>query len=301
MISGVPQGTVLGPLLFLIFINDLPECVSSNTRLFADDAVVYRKIHSNNDCEKLQEDLIELAAWELKWGMSFHPDKCNVLRVVKSRTPICYQYNLKGHQLEAAESTKYLGVDLCYNLSWNNHIDRVTKKADSMLGFLKRNLRICNSDTKTAAYFALVRPSLEYCSAVWNPHTKLAVHKLEMVQRRAARYVMSNYTKTSSVTEMINQLNWESLESRRTKIQLTMFYKIMNDLVDIPSSEFITPASTKTRSHHSRKVLQYHTRSDALKYSFFPRTICNWNLLPATVAETPDLVRFKRGLSKLSF
>ncbi len=170
-----------------------------------------------------------------------------------------------------------------------------------MLGILKRNLRTSNRDTKAAAYFSLVRSNLEYCASVWNPHNKQAIHKLEMVQRRAARYASNNYDNTSSVTNMLKDLQWETLESRRTKIQLTMFYKIMNDLVDIPSADYITPASTRTRSNHSKKVLQYHTGTDTSKYSFFPRTILNWNLLPATVAETPDLVSFKRGLSTLSF
>ena len=100
MISGVPQGTVLGPLLFLIFINDLPECVISKTRLFADDAVVYREIRSEKDCLELQKDLYELEKWENTWGMSFHPDKCNILRVSRAKKTIKYNYTLKGHQLE---------------------------------------------------------------------------------------------------------------------------------------------------------------------------------------------------------
>ena len=187
------------------------------------------------------------------------------------------------------------------NLSWNQHIDRTIKKANSMLGFLKRNLRISSKDTKSAAYFSLVKPNLEYCASVWNPHTKQAINKLEMVQRRAARYAFNDYRNTSSVTDMLSQLQWDTLESRRTKIQLVMFFKIMNNLVDIPSVDYITPASTRTRSNNSKKILQYHTRTDVLKYSFFPRTILNWNLLPAAVADTPDLVSFKRGLSTLSF
>ena len=96
VISGVPQGTVLGPLLFLLFINDLPDCVTSRTRLFADDCIVYRNQQTPEDCGKLQRDLVSLAQWESKWGMSFHPDKCNVLRVTKKRTPFSSTYKLKG-------------------------------------------------------------------------------------------------------------------------------------------------------------------------------------------------------------
>ena len=88
VISGVPQGTVLGPLLFLLFINDLPDCVQSSTRLFADDRILYRQIKSQQDCDILQDDLNRLAAWEKKWGMAFHPDKCSAIRISRSRNPI---------------------------------------------------------------------------------------------------------------------------------------------------------------------------------------------------------------------
>jgi hypothetical protein len=131
----------------------------------------------------------------------------------------------------------------------------------------KRNLRITNQETKSAAYFSLVRPNLEYCASIWNPHHKQSIQKLEMTQRRAARYTTNIYTTTSSVNEMLQQLKWETLESRRTKIQLTMFYKIVNNLMDIPADHYLTPSKTRTRTTHSKKMLQYHT----LKFSFFPQ------------------------------
>ena len=170
VISGVPQGTVLGPLLFLLFINDLPAGISSHTRLFADDCIIYRQIHNEADQNILQDDLDKLAHWEKRWGMDFHPNKCSILRVTRSKSPRQRDYILKGTTLALDKTTKYLGVDLQANLSWNTHIDRVTKKANSMLGFLRRNLRTTNEDTKTNGYIAMVRFNLEYCSTIWNPH-----------------------------------------------------------------------------------------------------------------------------------
>jgi hypothetical protein len=170
-----------------------------------------------------------------------------------------------------------------------------------MLGFLKRNLRIINQETKSAAYFSLVRLNLEYCASIWNLHHKQSIQKLEMTQRKAARYTTNNYTTTSSVNEMLQQLKWETLESRRTQIQLTMFYKIVNNLMDIPADPYLTPSKTGPRTTHLKKMLQYHTRTDTLKFSFFSRTIPTWNILPATVAEAPDLVSFKRVLASLQF
>ena len=301
VVSGVPQGTVLGPLLFLLFINDLPDCVTSKTRLFADDCVIYRPIKNIQDCIQLQDDLYRLAEWEDKWGMCFHPDKCSILRVTTAKSPVLHNYSLKGQFLHVDGQSKYLGVDITSKLSWNPHINRIVKKGNSMLGFLQRNLRVKSRETKASAYFTMVRPNLEYCSNVWSPHTDKAREKIEMVQRRAARYVTSRYRNMSSVTDMLEDLGWDTLETRRAKSQVTMMYKIMNGLVDIPAADYVTPASTRTRSNHSKKQRQISTSTETYKYSFFPRTIPLWNSLPAVLAEAPDLVSFKQELSTFSF
>ena len=301
VVSGVPQGSVLGPILFLAFINDLPLQVSSNTRLFADDCVIYREINSEQDCRALQDDLHKLAEWEKRWGMSFHPEKCSIMRVHRKRQPIEYAYSLKGIKLTEEESTKYLGVHITQTLSWNHHIDKTTKKGNSTIGFLRRNLKVRNEEVKAMAYKTLVRPTLEYCASVWSPYTKTQIKKLEMVQRRAARYVTNRYHNTSSVTSMLDHLEWDTLETRRTRNQLTMLYKISNDLVDIPADMFLTLAPSVTRSTHPRNYLMPSTTTSYHRNSFFPKTIAVWNRLPAETAMSPDLVSFKRGLESLSF
>ena len=210
-------------------------------------------------------------------------------------------YKLKGQQLQTETTSKYLGVDLANNLDWKPHVDRIVKKSNSMLGFLRRDLRISSQETKAMAYMTMVRSNLEYCATVWNPHKKEHIKKLEMVQRRAARFVTSRFHNTSSVTDMLNQLQWDTLEVRRCKLQLTMFYKIVNNIVDIDKDLYLTPAMAKTRASHSKKFRQISTSRDCFKNSFFPRTIPLWNKLPASTAEAPDLVLFKQGLSNLSF
>ena len=134
-------------------------------------------------------------------------------------------------------STQYLGVELQSSMSWNRHMDQAVKKAISTLGFLRHNLRISNEQTKLAAYFSMVRSIIEYCSTVWNPHNKEYVSKVEMVQRGAARYVTNRYCNTSSVTSMLDHLDWESLEACRAKTQLTMLFKIIHGHVDIPTED----------------------------------------------------------------
>lgn len=138
--------------------------------------------------------------------MAFHPEKCSAIRVTRSRNPISSAYTVKGHTLDMEDSTRYLGVEMQSNMSWNRHMDQTIKKANSTLGFRHRNLWVSNKETKSTAYFSMVRPILEYCSTVWSPCTKDYIHKTEMVQRRAARYVTNRYRNTSSVTSMLEHL-----------------------------------------------------------------------------------------------
>ena len=271
VVSGVPQGSVLGPSLFLIFINDLPASVTSKTRLFADDCILYRHITEQNDCIILQSDLNNLATWENTWGMQFHPQKCNSLIISKSRTLFKHNYTLKGHILESVETAKYLGITLSTNMSWEPHINNITAKANKILGFLKRNLQVKQEDTKSLAYKALVRSSLEYCSTIWSPHTQKLKHKLENVQRRAARYVTHRYHNTSSVSNMLNHLNWPSLEHRRNFSRLTMLYKITHNLVAINPNLYLIPqTTTHTRKTSPLHYQTYSTRTDYYKFSFSP-------------------------------
>ena len=284
-----------------MFINDLPNNLKCKTRLFADDCIVYTEVRSDRDHFFLQDDLNKLAEWEKIWGMEFHPAKCNILSVSRSRSPRKFHYKLKGHVLEEVASAKYLGVNLAHDMSWDEHISKISKKANCMLGFLRRNLKSAREATKTNAYKTIVRPHLEYCSTVWDPHQVNHRDRIEMVQRRAARYVTNRYHNTSSVTSMLEDLGWETLQSRRTKANLKMFYKIENKLVDIDMSDYVEKSHTSTRSNHSKKYRHVAAKRSYFKGSFFPRTVPVWNSLPAHVAEAPSLVSFKRELKPLSF
>ena len=144
--SGVPQGSVLRPCLFLAYINDLPDRVSSNTRLFADDTAVDRVIITETDQGDLQKDIDALAKWEDEWDMSFHPDKCTVLTVSRNKNPKKAEYKLHGQTLKEVQEAKYLGVTLQNNGEWTSQINQVTAKANQTLGFLRRNLKISSKN-----------------------------------------------------------------------------------------------------------------------------------------------------------
>ena len=141
----------------------------------------------------LQSDLNKLTEWEKKWLMSFNPSKCEVLTVTRKKQPTLFNYTMHDQILNRVKSTKYLGVTITSDLNWNKHINQTAGKANQMLGFVKRNIKTRSHNIKTKAYKTLVRPHLEYCASVWDPHTQSAIQKIKMVQRRAARYVLRQH------------------------------------------------------------------------------------------------------------
>ena len=231
VLSGVPQGTVLGPLMFLIYINDITENISSQLKLFADDCLLYRAIRTEQDALLLQKDLDSLSQWATIWQMRFNPSKCTVMRCTRSQTPFTTNYFLCGSTLSTSHNHQYLGVTLDDQLSWSAHIINVANKATRMLNFIKRHLSKCSQDTKTTAYLLLVRPVMEYASVAWDPHYQTQISLLEKVQRRAARWVLSDYSYHSSVTNMLNKLKWLPLSKRRKQQRLNLYYPILSNNV----------------------------------------------------------------------
>ena len=296
--SGVPQGTVLGPLLFLVYINDLPDKVSSTARLFADDCLLYRTISSAGDSRALQEDLDRLQEWERDWQMLFNPDKCEMIRITNKRKVVEGSYNIHGHTLKQTNKAKYLGVTIDGSLTWNSHIDATAKKANNTTAFLRRNLSMCPRTIKANCYKTLVRPQLEYAAAVWDPSTQTNINKLEQVQRRAARFTTGDYRHTSSVTAMMKQLDWETLQARRQQSKAVMMYRVINNLVEVRAQGILVPAGVHTRGHGNR-YQQPFTRVECYKASFFPSGIKLWNSLPENVVTAPSLDVFKTRMGAL--
>ena len=200
----------------------MPEGIKSTVRLFADDTIVYLTIASDKDSTDLQEDLDRLAKWETVWKILFHPQKCNVLTISRKTTPIKTSYKLHSHTLTSVEEAKYLGITFTEDLRWNQHITNICSKANRMLGFLKRNLNISAKSVKENACRSLVRPLVEYASPVWDPYNQNNIQKIEMVQRRGARYVNNKHSSLTSVDSMMEDLKWRSLEDRRRDARLIL-------------------------------------------------------------------------------
>ena len=288
VLSGVPQGTVLGPLLFSLYINDISSDIESEIRLFADDCVCYREIKDEEDTLKLQRDIDRLGSWARKWGMRFQPVKCNMQLTRKRIKKIHASYTLEGTNLENVESIKYLGVTITSDLRWNTHVSNVCTKANRTLGFLRRNLYSCPQEVKEAAYKGLVRPVLDYSSSVWDPPGVVLQEELESVQKRAARFVTGNYNyETGSMTGILGQLKWESLKKRRKDNRLILLYKGLKGKASVPTDDLI-PKTRRCRNQHSMAFQTPIANTDVYKGSFFPQTIRNWNALPDSLISSAE-------------
>jgi hypothetical protein len=309
--SGVPQGTVLGPTLFLVYINDIAANISSTIRLFADDCVVYRAVQSKEDHIILQKDLNTLVEWSNTWQMEFNVSKCAIMNITTKRNKSIFEYSMAGQKLSVVKHHPYLGVELSENMKYNIHIENIISKASQVLGFLKRNLRHCPKPVKERAYMSLVRPKLEYSSTIWNPQQKTQTKQIEQLQRNAARFVLNqpyDHKNPSSVTTMLQQLRWPTLEQRRSSADLILMYKIVYQLVAVPIGYLPTTSiryemdnavymcSTNSIRRTNMKFVAYQCAINAYQHSFFPRVVIPWNRLPESTLMQTTLDSFKAVL-----
>ena len=168
------------------------------------------------------------------------PSKCQVVHVTGTKGPVKKtSYVLHGQILESVTSARYLGVDISSNLTWNTHVDRITGNANRTLGFIRRNIKTKMSKVRETAYHSLVRPQLEYASAVWDPNHKKHISQLEQVQRRAARWTVGNFDRHASVTKIMQDLGWRTLDQRRADACLCLFFKVIHGLVAVPLPDYV--------------------------------------------------------------
>ena len=216
-----------------------------------------------------QQDHTALETWAEDWGMRFNVSKCCLMSIHKSRHPYSSHYKLDNHILDKVEEYPYLGLTIHKSLKWASHIIKISNKANSVLGFIKRNLKHANRDLKELAYTSLVRSILECSSTVWDPFYQKDIDRLEMVQRRAARFVLNDYKLLSSVTSMVSQLGWKPLEERSREHRLSLLYKIINGLVAIPADAHLHFNTRNTRISNSKSLKLPICTTDTFKHSFF--------------------------------
>ena len=221
------------------------------------------------------------------------------------------------------ENNPYLGIVFDNKLKWSTHIDNLSKKASSSLGFVMRNLKKCPTECKKAAYISLVRSTLEYGAVIWDPPLEKDIYKLEKINRKAARFIKGDFKtrKQGCVAEMLNELKLPTLESRRKEKRLTFLYNIQTGKVPaIDKDIYLNPIKQKRRIKAKTfsdcvtdNILTRHqnlnskcfnlpkSNSNTYKHSFFPKTIAEWNELPEDIVTAPSATVFKNRLCRLNF
>lgn len=284
--SGVPQGSILGPILFLLYSNDLGSSLSQGTSLalYADDAKIYRPIYSNADAQILQSDLLQLERWSATWKLKFNTVKCKVMsfgRTLKFQST----YRLNDAILQNTHEFNDLGLFVSNSLSWKSHIQKTIAKANRLLGLIKRTLGYhAPSKSKLLLYKSLVRSTLTYASTLWYPDRRdLAL--LESVQRNATKYILNDYTSEYSVR--LSRLQLLPLSFYREIIDLSFFYKSLHSFYNLNIHNFtqfsINPMYETRRTTDSflLKSLPFRTEFTANFYS--NRIVKLWNALPLPI------------------
>ena len=291
--SGVPQGSVLGPLLFLVYVNDMDVGISSTLSKFADDTKVIRPIRNQGDVVELQNDLNSLSKWSEDWLMNFNAIKCKVVHFGQQDAD--YNYFLGEAKLKFCNEEKDLGVIISHSLKSASHVDKQVATANKMLGYIRRTVTNHSKQVILPLYTALVRPHLEYCVQAWSPYLCKDILKLEKVQKRAVRMMKGLRAKTYE--GKLNELHLFSLKKRRLRGDLIEMFKLVKGLSKWNNSTRLADRDYNTRGHSMRLVKQF-SRTDIRKNFFTQRIVNEWNKLPQTALQCKTVDTFKGKLDK---
>ena len=300
VLSGVPQGSVLGPLLFIIYINDLNNCCPDleSLYLFADDAKYFSVIESLSDCISFQNTLTSISNWSNLWQLNLAPDKCKVISFSYHQTSFTYNYSVNSVALLRVNDVVDLGVRFSPNLSFSSHIKETCNKARRKASIILNCFKSKNKATLFKAFNAFVRPILDYCCNLWNPFRKSDIVLIESVQKRFTKRLSGMMS--LQYAERLQLLGAETLEQRRLKSDLLMYYKIIHKMVDLPVEDFFCIRNGITRNNGAC-IYKNNFRSNAERYYFQNRCINAWNALPSNVVNAASPFMFKRLLSSIDF
>ena len=285
--SGVPQGSVLGPLLFLIFINDLDNGINSNMLKFADDTKLYRGINSIEDSVMLQEDLDRLIEWSNLWQMSFNVSKCKVMHIGSSE----YTYSMNNSNLEVVSEEKDLGVIFTDSFKPSSQCCKAAKTANQILGMVKRNFNFLGKNIVLRLYKMLVRPHLEYSVQAWNPYFEKDKFILEQVQHRATKLIKN--IKDLPYEDRLDVLGLTTLELRRVRGDMIQVFKCVNGIDTFGVKSHVNLQGVSRTRGHSMKLKKDFSRLDVRKFSFSERVVDEWNGLPEGVVSADTVLNFK--------
>lgn len=292
--SGVPQGSVLGPILFIIYINDIDEGIECKISKFADDTKIMNKVTSTENYQKLQNDINTLVDWADKWQMEFNIEKCKVLHVGSNN--VHKDYTMKNSVLSTTENEKDLGVTMSSDLKPSKQCTEVIKTANKLVGFIGRTFEFKSEKIILTLFNSLVRPHLEYCVQFWSPYYKKDINKLEKVQRRVTKMIPR--LRNKSYEERLSELNLFSLAKRRLRGDLIEVFKIFKGYSNLNPNDFFTIDDTNYTRNNGYKIKGKRFRSHEAKHFFFNRVVNIWNGLPSNIVNCSTIDSFKNHVDK---
>ncbi|KAI8493269.1 hypothetical protein Bbelb_292730 [Branchiostoma belcheri] len=290
--SGIPQGSVLGPFLFVVFINDMPGTITSACHLFADDAKVFRRVNSPVEVATLQADINNLAAWSKDWQLSFNIEKCKRMHIGHGNP--CQEYEIQGSTLEETSEERDLGVIVDRKLKFHAHCTAAANKAFRTLGLVKKSFQRLDKTTVPLLYKTMVRPIIEYGNVIWGPYSIGDQELLNRVQHKATRLVPG--FREISYEDRLRRLQLPTLEHRRKRGDVIQVFKFVKgfDRVD-PGRLFNLNVDGRTRGH-PYKIAKPQAKKLTRSNSFSVRAINAWNSLPADVVAADTVNSFKSRL-----
>ena len=292
--SGVPQGSVLGPILFLIYINDIDSDLCCKISKFADDTKIGNKATLPQQRQQIQSDLNKLVEWSERWQMSFNVDKCKVLHIGNKNTKA--KYTMNGTQLKAVDKEKDLGVIISSDLKPSLQCAEAIKRANKIVGFIGRSFEFKSEKNILTLYNSLVRPHLEYCVQFWSPYYRKDIDKLERIQRRVTKMIPR--LRNKPYEERLEELNLFNLTKRRLRGDLIQVFKIIKGHDELDVDKYFTLDRSNFTRNNGYKLIGQPLGSFESKHFFFNRVVNIWNKLPREVVNCNTIQTFKNRLDR---
>lgn len=292
--SGVPQGSVLGPVLFIIYINDLDCELVSKIGKFADDTKMCKRISSPQDVESLRSDLKKLYKWSEDWQMQFNVDKCAVIHMGHRNQQ--NEYSLGSNKLQKLTVERDLGIIIDNSAKFSEQCNAAIKSANSVLGMIRRSITCKSKEIIVSLYKTLVRPKLEYCVQAWRPFLKKDVIGLEKIQHRATKMIKE--CRGLKYEERLLMTGLTTLDDRRTRGDMIEVFKIIKGIDKVNYWDFFQLAANSRTRGHRYKLAKSRSKLEIRRNFFSQRVTNNWNDLPKTVVEAETVNSFKNRYDK---
>lgn len=300
--AGVPQGSILGPLLFLLYINDIVENINSSIRLFADDTSLFIIVDNPvTAAAQLNSDLTKIHDWANKWLVKFNPAKSESMifsrKVNKPQHPAV---TMNNEPVSEVNVHKHLGVYLSRDCSWHEHLEYIKNKAWTRINLMRKLKFKLDRKSLEVVYLSFIRPLLEYADVVWDNCSQYEVNELEKIQYEAAR-IVTGATRLVSINSLFIETGWESLSSRRKKHKLLLFYKMKNNLSPDYLSVLVPPtvgSITRYPLRNAENLLTVQASSQQYYNSFLPTAVRDWNDLSEEIRNVPNLLSLKKKLNE---